>query len=212
MSKNLKSETDAWDGMCLNMSRRRCRVSVSRLLYDVACPTPMAYLPKYHDMSFYYQAHKMPDLIPDTSLNKCWFCPRSLTTNTTRCPCLAGAIPRPRTYHILSFGQHADGFGCQRLHRSLLEEAILYFNNTREPCAIRVGVGPRKAIIIKNHRGEVRTTIRPPRLSTGVGNSITHFGNAARAILNTDPDQSRGKHMYFHHFDCYGILRYTFEQ
>jgi hypothetical protein len=149
------------------------------------------------------------------SLNNCWRCSYKNISNATQCAIACTTNGRhtvqtptrdansmPMSYHVLSFGQRADQLHCQRIHASKLDEAMHVFRS-RTLVAVRVGVQPNFAIIIKDADGTNRRTIDvTPGLASGfppgTGDAITDFLNMARVILLTDPDQNAGTKTFFY--------------
>lgn len=143
------------------------------------------------------------------SLNNCWRCSSKnpSTAMVCRSNCLAEQIPtrtaltRQRLkYLVYSFGQRADQLSCKRLHASWLDEAVRILR-TQTLVAVRVGVKPNFAIIIRDANGVIRRTFditasMTNRLPPPTGNDITDFLAVARLILLTDPDQDKGKMIF----------------
>ena len=138
-------------------------------------------------------------LIPDIHRNKCWFC-RETNMSTAKVrdnvECGAQITPthgvNPITYRIYSFGSRPMDFSCcEKLHASILQQAIEILQGGTL-VAVRVGVAPRYAILIKDANGTVRfsTTETPP---PSPGPSTTRFWNDSRAILHTNPAPNTGK-------------------
>lgn len=155
------------------------------------------------------------------SLNGCWFCPYQSTSPDLTCPAVGcGAQQIPTTgrnllsnsliYNVLSFGQRADDLHCTRLHTNWLDIAIDLFQSSTS-VAVRVGVKPNFAIIIKDANGIIRGTTR---ITPGVqslrlpltNNEATDLLNVARIILQTDPNQDKGK-TTLSTSRCYSFLR-----
>jgi hypothetical protein len=140
------------------------------------------------------QAH----LIPDVDQNTCWVCTfRNLPYDFICRRCYSHTTPTrideiKVAYQIFSFGSHTNQFpSCQRLHSNLFGEAVQVLQNGRN-VAIRVGVGSRLAIIIKDANSTIRSTIsgvspimKNTRLDTFIQTSIF--------ILGTDPDLNTGR-------------------
>jgi hypothetical protein len=140
------------------------------------------------------QAHRRPDADQD----KCWFCGKGNTSTATECNfCYADTTPtrqgrRRVTYRIYSFGSQAKDFPrCEKQHASLLDQAVQLLD-AGTLIAVRVGVDPMYAILIKDGDGTLRLKTEgvalPPNLS-----EIERFLHASRVILATDPDPDTGK-------------------
>lgn len=141
---------------------------------------------------------------PDTSRNTYWCCKTSNATKNTSCSsCAAETTPtldrddRALRYHIVSFGKRADAIpACEKSHRNLLGVAIQDFRNRPGPCALRAGVDPNFAILIKDADGTIRSTITPTNLQNQIvasGDLVTDFQNAAVILLGSDPDTGNVK-------------------
>jgi hypothetical protein len=136
---------------------------------------------------------------PTVDRNKCWFCLYSNTSAEQVCiECQALTLPtrttdhEETTYQIYSFGSRANSYsGCEKLHASHFQQTIELLQ-AGTLVAVRVGVAPMYAILIKDANGAIRFSTRamPPPIS---GNHFTQFLHAGQAILATDPQLATGK-------------------
>jgi hypothetical protein len=136
---------------------------------------------------------------PTVDRNKCWFCLYSNTSAEQVCNECQAPTPPTRTtdhkeitYRIFSFGSRANSYsGCEKLRASHFQQAIELLQ-AGTLVAIRVGVAPMYAILIKDANGAIRFSTRgmPPPTS---GNHFTQFLHVGLAILATDPQPTTGK-------------------
>jgi hypothetical protein len=140
---------------------------------------------------------------PDVDENKCWFCDHdNILTNTICDACLHNTTPTnngtvPVTYRMYSFGSRAKKISCcEKQHAILLGQALQLLDGGTF-IAVRVGVHPKYAILIKDGNGA-------PRLSTGglaLPPNLSQRGQflyASNIILATDPDPDTGKILNMH--------------
>jgi hypothetical protein len=137
-------------------------------------------------------------LVPDLDRNTCWFCLEQTTSNATVCDsCRAETTPTYDgplriTYRIYSFGSRANEFSCcQKMHASKLTEAIQVLQAGAGRVAVRVGVKPMFAILIKDADGVIRFSARGVTLLSDLA-EIAQFYQASQAILETDPSPTTG--------------------
>jgi hypothetical protein len=60
--------------------------------------------------------------------------------------------------------------------------------------AVRVGVDPNFAMLIKDANGTIRSTIMTVFNTEEKSSNVNTFMEASRTILNGDPDPTSGKH------------------
>jgi hypothetical protein len=139
-------------------------------------------------------------IIPDVDQNICWVCQYRNPSYGLICECCEAqltptcAIDQKLKYRIFSFGPHAYQFSaCQKLHASLLDEAVHILKN-ETLVAVRVGVDPNFAILIKDANGTIRSTLVKDSNTQEESSDVEKFMEASRTILNGDPDPTSGKH------------------
>jgi hypothetical protein len=139
-------------------------------------------------------------IIPDVDQNTCWVCNHRNPSYGLICECCGAHLTptniedQKQKYRIFSFGPHAYQFSaCQKLHASLLEEAVQILKD-ETLVAVRVGVDPRFAILIKDADGTIRSTIVKDSNTREESSDVDEFMEASRTILNGDPDPTSGKH------------------
>jgi hypothetical protein len=139
-------------------------------------------------------------IIPDVDQNTCWVCKHRNPSCALICErCVAHLTPtcfesQKLEYRIFSFGPQAYRFStCQKLHASLLDEAVQLLKD-ETLVAVRVGVDPKFAILIKDANGTVRSTILKVSNTQENSSEVDKFMEASRTILNGDPDPTSGKH------------------
>jgi hypothetical protein len=76
---------------------------------------------------------------------------------------------------------------------SLLDEAVQVLKD-ETLVAVRVGVNPKFAILIKDANGTLRSTIVNAFDTQEKNTDVDKFVEASRTILNGDPDPTSGEH------------------
>ncbi|KAF2007397.1 hypothetical protein P154DRAFT_529033 [Amniculicola lignicola CBS 123094] len=149
------------------------------------------------------QAHR----IPNVGQNKCWFCEYQNPSYAVVCGCCRAQTPptlvdnEPVVYRIFSFGSRADGFSSsQELQSTLLKESIQTLEQ-ESLVAIRVGVYPKYAILIKDDNGKTRSTIGDTtytdETTKPLSEQCSEFLDFSRKILATNPENTTNHVNYF---------------
>jgi hypothetical protein len=135
---------------------------------------------------------------PPVDQNKCWFCRAHCPSNQMVCHCNAqtpstNSNRNKHAYQIYSFGCNSRWFpSSQRLHESLLEQAIQILENG-VLVVVRVGSDEQLAILIKDADGLVRCCAgtKEPELRWNLGQA--EFLQESRNILESHADRTAGK-------------------
>jgi hypothetical protein len=138
-------------------------------------------------------------IIPDVDQNTCWVCKHQNASYSPSCEdCIAPLTPtllegQKQRYRIFSFGPQAYQFSaCKKLHASLLDKAVQILRE-ETLIAVRIGVDPKFAILIKDADGTLRSKIVDGSNTQENSSDINGFMEASRTILNRDPDPTSGK-------------------
>jgi hypothetical protein len=139
-------------------------------------------------------------IIPDVDQNTCWVCNHRNASCSPTCECCFTPLTPTRLgsqkqkYRIFSFGPRAYQLSaCRKLHASLLDEAVQILKD-ETLVAVRIGVGSKFAILIKDADGTLRSKIVDDSNTQENSSDINAFMEASRTILNGDPDPTSGKH------------------